>query len=297
VPGVVRRACIDIGSNTTRLLVADVSPAGLQKLEERRAFTHVRRGIGPDGRLAATKIAELVEVVTAQLAVARAVGSEAVVTVATAAIRRAANAEELVAALHQGCGVALRVLSEQEEARLAFVGAARALAEGSEGEIPVSLGVADVGGGSSELVVGAPPGEITWIVSLPLGSGDLADAHLRADPPAAHELDAACRYVRETMAQVSVPRPARAVAVGGSAASLHRLAGARLHRAEFAAALELLRAQPAAVVAARFDLDVDRVRLLPAGLLILQAVQAAFGVPLELVGGGLREGVVLELGD
>jgi exopolyphosphatase/guanosine-5'-triphosphate,3'-diphosphate pyrophosphatase len=292
----VRRACIDIGSNTTRLLVADVSPAGLHKLEERRAFTHVRRGVGPDGRLAAAKIVELVEVVAAQLAVARAAGCEAAVVVATAAIRRAVNADELAAALHRGCGLQLRVLSEHEEARLAFVGAARALAEVSDGEAPVSLGVADVGGGSSELVVGVPPGEISWAVSLPLGSGDLADAHLRADPPAADELDAACRHVHGILAQLSVPRPVRAVAVGGSAASLHRLAGAHLDRPEFAAALALLRTQPAAAVAARFDLDIDRVRLLPAGLLILQAVQTAFGVPLELVGGGLREGVVLELG-
>jgi exopolyphosphatase / guanosine-5'-triphosphate,3'-diphosphate pyrophosphatase len=293
----VRRACIDIGSNTTRLLVADVSPAGLEKLEERRAFTHVRRGVGPDGRLAPAKIAEVVEVVTAHLAVARAAGCEAVITVATAAIRRAINADELAAALHQGCGLQLRVLSEHEEARLAFVGAARALAEVSDGQAPVSLGVADVGGGSSELVVGVPPGEISWVVSLPLGSGDLADAYLRADPPAAAELDLARRHVHAILARLSVPRPARAVAVGGSAASLHRVAGAQLERAEFAAALALLRTQPVAVIAARFDLDVDRVRLLPAGLLILQAVQAAFGVPLELVGGGLREGVVLELGN
>jgi exopolyphosphatase/guanosine-5'-triphosphate,3'-diphosphate pyrophosphatase len=297
VPGLVRRACIDIGSNTTRLLVADVSPSGLDKLEERRAFTHVRRAVDPGGRLAAAKIAELVEVVSAQLAAARALGSESVVAVATAAIRRSANADELVAALRQQCGLELQVLSEQEEARLAFVGAARALAEVSDAEPPVSLGVADVGGGSSELVIGTPSGEISWVVSLPVGSGDLADAHLRADPPAAAELDAARRHVRGILAQLSVPQPARAVAVGGSAASLHRLAGAHLDRAEFSAALELLRAQPAAAVAARFDLDVDRVRLLPAGLLILQAVQAAFGVPLELVGGGLREGVVLELGD
>jgi exopolyphosphatase/guanosine-5'-triphosphate,3'-diphosphate pyrophosphatase len=294
---VVRRACIDIGSNTTRLLVAEISPRGLEKLEERRVFTHVRRSVGADGRLAAAKITELVEVVGAQVAVARAAGSEVVFAVATAAIRRAANADDLISALRAGCGVELRVLSEQEEARLAFVGAARALAEMSEGPAPASLGVADVGGGSSELVVGVPPGEISWAVSLPLGSGDLADAHLRADPPAQAELDIAARHVRAVLGELSVPRPVRAVAVGGSAASLHRLAGAHLDRPEFAAALELLRAQPAAAVAARFDLDVDRVRLLPAGLLILRAIQSAFGVPLELVGGGLREGVVLELGD
>ena len=88
--------------------------------------------------------------------------------------------------------------------------------------------------------------------------------------------------------------------LGGSTAHVgHAERDRRRHldRQEFAAALELLRSQPAAVLAKRFDLDVDRVRLLPAGLLILEGIQAAFAVPLELVGGGLREGVVLELGD
>lgn len=291
----MRRACIDIGSNTTRLLVADILPGELRKLEERRTFTHVRRGLGPDGSLSAAKIDELVAVVANQLQSAQALGCE-VIVVATAAIRRARNAGDLVHALRQACGVQLHVLSEEDEARLAFIGASRALAEVQDTE-SITLGVADVGGGSSEVVIGTPPDAISWVASLPLGSGDLADAQFHADPPAAVELDAARRAVEAVLAPLAIPRPTCAVAVGGSAASLHRLAGAHLDRPEFAAALELLRSQPAEAVAQRFDLDVDRVRLLPAGLLILQAIQAAFGVPLELVGGGLREGVVLELGD
>ena len=293
----MRRACIDIGSNTTRLLVAEVTPHGLYKLEEQRVFTHLRRGVDAGGRLSAATIAELVRVVEEQLAVARALGCDAIVAVATAAVRRSRNADELATALHAGCGVRLRVLSEAEEARLAFIGASRALAAVHGDGALETLGVADVGGGSSELVLGTPPGEIAWAVSLPLGSGDLADAHLHADPPTDEQLERARRRVEAVLRGLDVPRPARAVAVGGSAASLHRLAGAHLDRQEFAAALELLRSQPAAAVAQRFGLDVERVRLLPAGLLILQAVQAAFGVPLQLVGGGLREGVVLELED
>jgi exopolyphosphatase/guanosine-5'-triphosphate,3'-diphosphate pyrophosphatase len=199
-------------------------------------------------------------------------------------------------ALRRQCGVELRVLSEEEEARLAFIGASCALAD-VEAVGPITLGVADVGGGSSEVVIGTPPDTISWIASLRLGSGDLADAYLRADPPAPEELEAARREVDGALAGLVIPRPTRAVAVGGSAASLHRLAGPRLDRREFAAALLLLCNQPAAGVAARFALDVERVRLLPAGLLILQAIQAVFGVPLELVGGGVREGVVLEMGD
>ena len=84
------------------------------------------------------------------------------------------------AAAGSSCGCSPR----QEEARLAFIGAARRAGRGLRAARRRPLGVADVGGGSSELVVGAPPGEISWVVSLPLGSGDLADACLRADPPA-----------------------------------------------------------------------------------------------------------------
>lgn len=292
----MRRACIDIGSNTTRLLVADVSPRGLGKLAEQRVFTHLRRDLTPDGTLPAATVARLVAVVAEQLEAARALECEAIVVVATAAIRRARNAVQLAGALRSDCGVELRILSEVQEARLAFRGASQALSE-LGGDLPRSLGVADVGGGSSELVLGRPAGEVEWMVSLPLGSGDLADAYLRGDPPGAGELARARAHVDAALAELDVPHPERAVAVGGSAASLHRLAGAHLDRREFAAALDLLRSQPAPAVAARFALDVERVRLLPAGLLILEAVQAAFGVPLELVGGGLREGALLELED
>lgn len=291
----VRRACIDIGSNTTRLLVAEVGEGGLRKLHEQRTFTHVRRGLGPDGALAEAKIDELVAVVAAQLQTAHALECD-VAVVATAAIRRSRNADTLSDALRRGCGVELRVLSEEEEARLAFVGASRAL-PGVDAAGPITLGVADVGGGSSEVVIGTPPDTVSWVASLRLGSGDLADAHFRADPPAQAELEAARHEVDGALAGLSIPSPTRAAAVGGSAASLHRLAGPHLGPAQFAAALELLRTESAAEVAARFELDIERVRLLPAGLLILQAIQAVFDVPLELVGGGLREGVVLEMGD
>jgi exopolyphosphatase/guanosine-5'-triphosphate,3'-diphosphate pyrophosphatase len=73
------------------------------------------------------------------------------------------------------------------------------------------------------------------------------------------------------------------------------MAGDRLDRAAFETALELLLSAPAAELAARYDLDRERVRLLPAGLIILRAAHASFGVPLDLVGGGLREGVLLEM--
>jgi exopolyphosphatase / guanosine-5'-triphosphate,3'-diphosphate pyrophosphatase len=286
----LRRACIDIGSNTTRLLVADCAPEGIVEVHQERVFTHIGRGRLPDGTIAAEKIAEVADVVAAQVLTARQRGSVDVRAVATAAIRRSSNGTELAAAVREASGLEVQILTWEEEARLAFVGAARTFGHVPDGE----LGVVDVGGGSSELVVGKVPDKVSWSASFALGSGDLARGYLRSDPPSASELAAALRKIRATLGELEVPRPAEAVAVGGSAASLSLMAGPTLDAAAFARALGELAAAPAGKIASRFGLDVDRVRLLPAGLLILQAASELFGAPLKVAGGGLREGVLME---
>ena len=91
------------------------------------------------------------------------------------------------------------------------------------------------------------------------------------------------------------PRPELALAVGGSAASLRRLVGPELGRDAMARALAVLASAPAEAVAARCDIDVERVRLLPAGILVLGAAAEQLGRPLRIGCGGLREGVLLEL--
>jgi exopolyphosphatase/guanosine-5'-triphosphate,3'-diphosphate pyrophosphatase len=286
----VRRACIDIGSNTTRLLVADCDGERLVEVHQERAFTHLRRGLTAEGAIQADKVAEVADVVLAQVKTARELGSGEVHAVATAAIRRAANGAAVCAALRERCAIELEILSEAEEARLAFVGAARTL-----GRIPRgSLGVVDVGGGSSELVVGTAPDQVSWSASFALGSGLLADRCLHSDPPTQAQLDEARAQVAEALGDVSVPRPEEAVAVGGSAASLFRLAGPQLNATAFSRCLRVLSAQPAREVAQRFALDFERVRLLPAGLLILQAASELFRASLQIGRGGLREGVLLE---
>jgi exopolyphosphatase/guanosine-5'-triphosphate,3'-diphosphate pyrophosphatase len=184
----------------------------------------------------------------------------------------------------------VQVLTGEEEARLAFVGAARTLGHEPAGE----LGVVDVGGGSSELVIGTVPDRVSWSASFAVGSGEIAASCLRSDPPSEDQLAEARDRVAGALAVSDVPRPAEAVAVGGSAASLARLAGTRLDADVFARSLHALAAEPAADVARRFGLDVRRVRLLPAGLLILQAAAELFGLPLAVARGGLREGVLLE---
>jgi exopolyphosphatase / guanosine-5'-triphosphate,3'-diphosphate pyrophosphatase len=286
----VRRACIDIGSNTTRLLIADCDGGRLLEVHQERVFTHLRRGLAADGTISAERIAELADVVRAQIQTARELGSDEVHAVATAAIRQASNRDDVSRAIRHRCAMELEVLSEAEEARLAFIGAARTL-----GRIPIGpLGVVDVGGGSSELVVGKAPDQVSWSTSFAVGSGLLADRCLHSDPPTLDELDRARAEVADALGDISVPHPNEAIAVGGSAASLYRLAGPRLDASAFDRSLKLLCSQPAREIARHSGLDHERVRLLPAGLLILQAASERFGAALQIGQGGLREGVLLE---
>ena len=286
----MRRACIDIGSNTTRLLVADCEGDLLREVHQERVFTRIGRGLLPDGTIGPAKIGEVADVVAAQLRQALGLGAQDVHAVATAAIRRAGNGGALVAAIKDACGLAVRVLPGEEEARLAFVGAARTL-----GHIPGGLlGVVDVGGGSSELVVGTAPDRVSWCTSFGVGSGDLADQHLRSDPPSRAELEAVHDEVAAALQGMSSPQPAEAVAVGGSATSLRTLAGPLLDGEAFARVLGLLARESTGEVARRFALDRERVRLLPAGLIILQQASQLFGDALQIGRGGIREGVLLE---
>jgi exopolyphosphatase / guanosine-5'-triphosphate,3'-diphosphate pyrophosphatase len=288
----VRRACIDIGSNTTRLLVAECGEGMLREVDQEREFTRIGRDLRDGGRISPAKIDEVVVTVRRQSERARELAAPQVRVVATAAIRRALNGAELVAAVQEGCGLDVHVLSGEEEARLAFLGACGTL----DHDPPGPLAVVDVGGGSCELAVGQTGAAPGWSTSLVLGSGDLADDFFHSDPPTAGELDAARQRARREVAEVAVPAATEALAVGGSATSLRRLAGPMLDGATFSRALALLGHEDSATVAGRFGLDRERVRLLPAGLVILEAVSNRFGLPLQIGYGGVREGVLLEAG-
>jgi len=289
----VRCACVDIGSNTTRLLVADVARAAgggmsLAPVVERRAFTQLGRACGPGGQLPAATIDALAGVVAAQAQEARALGAEALRVVATAALRRSADGLATCHALAAAAGAPVELLGEHDEARLAFAGATSELA------VAGSVAVVDVGGGSAQLVTGTCAAGAAWSASLPLGSGDLAAAHLLSDPPGADELAALRAVVAETLAGIALPPVERALAVGGSATSLRRLAGPRLDVTTLERALAAVVAAPAAVVAEQARIAPERVRLLPAGIVVLVAVAERAG-PLEIARGGLREGVLREL--
>jgi exopolyphosphatase / guanosine-5'-triphosphate,3'-diphosphate pyrophosphatase len=288
----MRAACIDIGSNTTRLLVAERTVDGLQEVRQERAFTRIGRNLGPGAAIPGEKIAEVVAVVGAQLLIARELGVVHVRGVATAAIRWAANGDELVAAIKAATGLEVDVLSGEDEARLAFCGAAAMLDDAPPP--PAALGVLDVGGGSSEMVVGTVPAEIDWWASVQLGSSTLTDSCLHSDPPSAAQLAAARREVDAALGPLDPPQPALTVAVGGSATSLAVMAGKILDASALLRSLRVLASEPSAVVARRSQIDPQRARLLPAGLLILESMAQRLGSTIVVGRGGIREGVLLE---
>jgi exopolyphosphatase/guanosine-5'-triphosphate,3'-diphosphate pyrophosphatase len=292
----MRAGCIDIGSNTTRLLVADRTGDRLQEIHQERIFTRIGRGQPAGAAIPEEKIEEVARVVAAQLKTARGLGAVRVRGVATAAIRRAPNGQELVSAIRSRTGLEVDILSDEDEARLAFCGAAAMLGADAPAPAPApaSLGVLDVGGGSSEMVVGSVSGEIGWWTSLPLGSSTVTDDWLHSDPPSAAELAGARRAVGAALDGVAPPRPQLTVAVGGSATSLARVAGTVLDARVLARLLRVLADAPSAVVAQRSQIDPERARLLPAGLLILEAMARALDATLVVGRGGIREGVLLE---
>ena len=277
-------ACVDIGSNTTRLLVADVTEGRITEVIQQRAFTRI--GTGPV--ISREKIAEVARVLREQVELAHGAGAERVRVVATACIRAAVNRDEFLA----GMTVPVDVLDGAEEARLAFLGATATLGH----ELPGIVGVVDVGGGSTEIAVGTTAGGVVWSSSFLIGSGTLADRYQRSDPPALAELRAVREHAREVLATREVPPAERAVAVGGSAASLRRLVGDMLEPDSLERALDVLCRAPAAEIADHMALDAERVRLLPAGILILDEAARRLGRPLEIGRGGLREGLVLDMG-
>jgi exopolyphosphatase / guanosine-5'-triphosphate,3'-diphosphate pyrophosphatase len=283
-------ACIDIGSNTTRVLVADADGGQLREVLQRREFTRIGKGLR-GGEIPREKIAEVAAVVAEQRALVEELGCAGLRVVATAAIRAAANASEFTAALRADGGVEVEVLDGPEEARLAFLGATRTLGEPLEG----TIGVVDVGGGSTELAIGTLAGGVSWSESFRIGSGLLSDGYRRADPPSAAELHAMREHAHGVFEGLALPPVDAAVAVGGSAASLRRLVGPLLDATSLQDAMRVLAGEPADAVAERFSIDRERVLLMPAGLSVLDAAATALGKPLKIGRGGLREGVILEL--
>ena len=283
-------AAIDIGSNTTRLLVAEPVDGQLKKTMEQRAYTRIGKAV-EKGRIADEKTAEVGEVVATQVRLAQELGAKEIRAVATAAIREAKNGEDVADSVASAAGVPIEILSEEEEGRLSFLGATKTLGHPAEGLI----GVVDIGGGSTEVILGTVPDGVQSVQSWPVGSGNLADELLSSDPPSAAEIRRARDRIEDIFEGVEIERPAQAVAVGGSATSLRRLVGAVLEYETLERGIRVLCGDPAADVGRRFELDPTRVRILPTGVLLLEKLSDLLGQPLQIGKGGLREGVILDL--
>jgi exopolyphosphatase/guanosine-5'-triphosphate,3'-diphosphate pyrophosphatase len=286
-------ACVDIGSNTTRLLVADVEDGDIRELAAVREFTLLGSSALEDGTIPHAKVVETAEAVAAQVATARRLGAQLITIVGTAMLRSAPNSLEVATEVERLTGFPMRVLSEAAEAELSFLGAT-AMSELPPG---VPIAVADVGGGSSEIAVGVPGQNPDWWKSIPIGSAKLARQCITSDPPRTDEVAMCRERAAELVRELDPPEVSAALAVGGSASSLRLLAGGRLDDLALERALHVLAHASCADIARDHEIDVRRVKLLPAGIAILSAITGVLGVPLQVARGGLREGVILRLAD
>jgi exopolyphosphatase/guanosine-5'-triphosphate,3'-diphosphate pyrophosphatase len=285
-------AVVDVGSNTVRLLVARREGSELVPLDEGREHLFLGEDVERDGRLSSARIDEAAECVAGFVHSARVLNASAVEVIVTAPGRQGANGDELVRALVAAGGAPVRVLSADEEGELAFAGAVDA-AEGRPG----SVAVVDVGGGSTEVVVGTTEGGPAWSRSLDIGAVRLTARFLADDPPGKRALAAARDDVEAHLDGFAPPLPQAALAAGGTARGLRKLVGKELDAEGIEAALAILVKRPSAKTAKTFGLHERRARTLAAGAVILAALQERLGVPLQVSRAGLREGAALALLD
>ena len=284
-------AVLDVGSNTVRLLVAEVGRnGGLETVTSDKAYLGLGAEIARTGSLAAESVEAAASACRRFADQARAEGSERAEVIVTAPGRQGAAAETLVAALWDATRLPVRILTADDEGRLAFDGAvARA------SELPVSVGMVDVGGGSTEIVVGNRRSGARWVSSADLGSLRLARLMLHGDPPSKKELAAARETVRSALAPLSPPRPEAALAVGGSARALAKLVGRTFDAEAAETVIARLARRRSAKVARAAGIDERRAETLLGGALLLAESSRVLGRPLTLARGGLREGAALAL--
>jgi len=278
---------IDVGSNTVRLVVAD----GDQQLLSRRQMLHLGADVELHGSIPSEKLAAAARLVGSYAEAARAAGAVEIAVLITSPGRQAENGNELLDAIWAAAGCPTRILSAAEEARLGFAGALDVASPPTRRLVAV----VDVGGGSAQVVVGTRRGGPEWLRSIDLGSQRLTSRLLDSDPPGRAAIAAARAEAARYVDELEPPEPRLALAVGGSARALKRIAGGRLSRDDLERALALLAETPAAELVRRFGIDADRVGTLPAGAVILTELQSRLATPLRVVRGGVREGALLEL--
>jgi exopolyphosphatase / guanosine-5'-triphosphate,3'-diphosphate pyrophosphatase len=280
-----RVAAIDLGTNSTRLLVADVEDGRIADLERDMRVTRLGDGVDERGRLLPVPVARVRNVLSDYRRRLEALGAERTLAIATSAVRDADNGEAFLGEVEWSYGFTTQLLSGHDEAMLMFRGVTseRALTEGTV--------IVDVGGGSTELVAGGPDG-VHWHDSLDVGSVRLTERFLHSDPPSSAEVDDAVTAVRALLAE-RVPdeirtRTGSAVGVAGTITSLAALAlgldeydRERVHGFQLSAnalndQLERLAGAPVAERRTMRPLDPDRAPVIVGGALVAREVLSYF---------------------
>lgn len=287
----MRVAVIDVGANTIRLLVAESGECGLATVEERRARVGLGLDVEDRGRVSKRKIREAAVTVQKFVTRAQGLGCAGLVVAVTSPGRQATNADQLISRLEQETtSQAVLVLSGEQEARFAWHGAVSRC-----GWSHGSLLVCDVGGGSTELAFGTRPDRPLWLHSIDVGSLRLS-RRLHADERLTKKrLATGWAEVEGMLGDSPMPAPLRAVAVGGSARAISRIAGESLGAGQLSEAIHLLRMGSKGKRTKNVVIDRGRTPTVAAGALILAALQRRIAVPLEFVGAGLREGLALSV--
>jgi exopolyphosphatase / guanosine-5'-triphosphate,3'-diphosphate pyrophosphatase len=280
-----RVAVVDIGSNSTRLLIADVGPGGrVTELQRRSVVTRLGEGVEASGALGTAPVQRVHAVLEEYTAAIAEHGATAATAVMTSAVRDASNGGAFAAAVREHHGLASRTLSGDEEAQLIFLGAtaARTPADGER------LLVIDIGGGSTELVIGER-GDVGFHVSTQVGVVRHSERHLHSDPPTPQELRALSDDAGPALAR-AVPEPERervtaAVAVAGTATQCAGIdlgyapvdvEGFRLSLPALEAMLARLAALPLAERREVPGLDPNRAPTIVAGVVVLTRTLSLF---------------------
>jgi exopolyphosphatase / guanosine-5'-triphosphate,3'-diphosphate pyrophosphatase len=298
-----RVAAIDCGTNSLRLLIADVNAATGELADVRRRMEIVRLGQGVDatGRLAPVALARTFGVLRDYAREISQAGATAVRMVATSATRDASNAAEFVHGVVDILGVPPEVISGQEEARLSFTGATGELTAPGDGAadgqdvLPPPYLVVDIGGGSTEFVVAGDDGDEPRGVSVDVGCVRLTERHLHSDPPSAAEVAAATADIDAAIDAAAGQVPARAartlVGLAGSVTTVTAVAlgltvydPSRIHHARITAeqvheVTQRLLGQTRQERAAIPVMHPGRVDVIGAGALVLDRVLTQLDFP------------------
>ena len=282
-----RVAAIDCGTNSLRLLVADVGDQTLTDVVRRMEIVRLGQGVDKTGRLAPEALDRMTVVLRDYARVINESGARATRMVATSATRDAENAAEFVRRVKEVLGIAPDVLTGDAEARLSFTGATAELLLAE----PPYL-VADIGGGSTEFVLGGP-GLTVQALSVDIGCVRMTERHLLGDPPSAGQIAAATADIDVALdavaARVPVRRARTLIGLAGSVATVAGIAlglaeydSSRIHHTRVSAErvhaiTGALLAQPRAERAAIGVMHPGRVDVIGGGALVLDRIMRRFG--------------------